>query len=106
MNEDEKTKIYNKGFEYGQEHSFPSPETRKFMENTAQQFKEIKDKLSSLVTKKDIKIAVLEANREFFKEADKKYTKKWVEVFFTRSIQVIIIGFIVSVLALIGWRSF
>jgi len=60
-------------------HNKPSQETKDFMQETRETFKEIKSKINDLPTAEDIKIAVLEANKTFLDEAEKRFAPKWVE---------------------------
>ena len=70
---------YNKGFEAGQAHSKPSPETREFMAEIDIRMKTIEEKLDLIPTRDEMKLVIKEAQEEILACADKKYASKVVE---------------------------
>lgn len=62
---DEKIIIFNHGFSEGQKHQSPSPDTRKFMEDTVKIMTQLQD---SVVDIKDDVKCLIETNKEEHKE--------------------------------------
>ncbi len=82
-------------------HNKASQETKDFMQETRETFKEIKSIIKDLPTADDIKIAVLEANKTFLEEAEKRFAPKWVEKVIVWGMGIVGTAVLVSGLSLI-----
>jgi hypothetical protein len=82
-------------------HNKASQETKDFMQQTKDTFEKIEAKIDALPTAETIKIAVLEANKTFLEEAEKRFAPKWVEKVMVWGMRVVGTAILLAGLSLI-----
>ena len=101
--------VWEQGFNEGKKHMESSPETLKrfddFKDYYDMKFEKIDDKLKcieeKIPTRNDLKIAIIEANKEQQKELDEKYADKLVERIVYGVVGTVLLGAVGAILALI-----
>ena len=103
-------KAIKSGFKQGQEHSQPSPITRKLIKNMEDKFDNLKDKVHSIETnviselgnmKTDIVKEINDAINCVKKDSDKKYAPAWVATALKSMMGVVAAAMIMSIMNII-----
>ena len=103
---------WQRGFDEGQTHSKPSPETIKLINNMENQMIQIEAKLSNIEeqlkkvpTIEGMQLANEKTLKAFFEEADKRYATKLTETLVYSMSGVILTTVLIAVLGLVIYKT-